>query len=246
MSAISTNERVADEIVVLNDTVSTSSKGVHEITVNCKHVGEISLLATEEEMISINVSGRVKLEPWSKPSLSVERKHEKITIKSEIEAIISAEDLKLEVRVPKRRLENIIVFGDNAGSFKCKGINTRWLTIWGYKGDITVESSVYAGRCKITNHEKSITMNGSFKNLEINNLRGDVIVNSAAKTDMHVEIWSESGNIDVTIEGIGSNQVTVESYQGKVDKALALMPKGCKISGRLSSSKGNIQYNLPG
>ena len=89
-------------------------------------------------------------------------------------------------------------------------------------------------------------MNGSFKDLEINNIRGDVIVNSVAKTDMHVEIWTESGNIDVTIEGIGSNQVTVESYQGKVDKALVLMPKGCKISGRLSSSKGNIQYNLPG
>ena len=110
-------------------------------------------------------------------------------------------------------------------------------------GNVTVVSSIPSSNINITSVDGRVEVNSAFKKLDINGKDGNVKVTSIAKSDMKLNIHTIDGSIDVSLKNIACSKLSISSDDGHVFNSLQLTNSDYTVTGRISSSYGNVKLH---
>lgn len=107
--------------------------------------------------------------------------------------------------------------------------------------NIDVQNSVNARNISIESKNGNVDVYATFQHLSIDCKNGNIDVDSEAQSDICLEVVNKNGNIDVSIDNIGTSNVSVETKYGSCKNNPRLRGKYI-ASGSITNKNGNVKF----
>lgn len=204
-----------------------SASGVSRINVSSDIVN-VKISACDTNNVTAHLYGSAIMDGDLK--LSVMKTNDEITVCVKLEdsssnistfgsSNIITDKLIMDINIPNETFELLFVESKN--------------------GSIEIAPSVNTNNLTIVNSNGSTNVLSSFQALNIEHKNGSVKVDSKAYCDVALSINCANGGIDVSLENIGTSNVTIDSLNGTCNKNPRLTGKYTSY-GHIRSVNGSI------
>lgn len=236
-----------------DETKKQSADGIKRITINSRSVN-VKVFASDTKEITAHLHGSD-----TNPDFSVNRRGDEVAIRVKANGTISSGTivmrsctisncvigsggLELEVQIPVKTFEKISIESKSADIKISSNVKANDIIISSCSGSVEIGSNVVADVFTIETSSGSVDLSAAFRTLEIDCKSGSVDIDSQVFCDAKLEVITRSGNIDVSLENIGSSTVSIETKCGKCKNNPKLNGRYA-VSGYIKAFCGNVKFH---